>query len=464
MFHTSSQPSAHEEISFDIGNSIKGSSSGSKNEVKRMDGECQISAARERTKELRDKVMNTRLELRELRVELQHSHARIWKMQVRFWQGLEDHWEEEGKSDKALARELHDDIRGALDSIGPRQDLYDETEDSLVLLEYRLEKQESRYYELEVRLRGTFKAESTHSASSSATSQRSRRPGSQLIDDENSATHRFLSRVGDAKILKERLSELVAERNQYLDIERERVALGLPLYQPNVDFLSTFDDVYAAQIDELRIVEEDLQRLELETNVMHPSIAGHAPHGSPHTIDIPLSVYHNDQYQTSTFSGSPKLLRCQSDGGFGRGSIDIFSIRQRINQWILDNLATSAIERARHKAIIDNPGLDNRAWWSLVEEYWQTDRASQSPGSSPGSRSNPFAVGSSAPIPIPEPSIMTNEINNQAGQGLECSPSSSDMGRDSTFKHPLKPLGDHEYPMVERSFICLDEYETSSSY
>lgn len=46
-------------------------------------------------------------------------------------------------------------------------------------------------------------------------------------------------------------------------------------------------------------------------------------------------------------------------------------------------LSSSPIEKARHRAILNNPKLPLDVWWSLVLEFWHQDRAAfSSPNSS----------------------------------------------------------------------------------
>lgn len=322
--------------------------------------------ANQEVKNLRSQVTRCRLELRELRVVLRQRQVKIRQMQAQFWRDLQNQWNDARKFDKNPLQQLYDEIERALDELGPEQANYDEKEDDLDLLEYKLGKLEDRFYT-------TDKAFASFSSSSS--SRRSRSTTPTRPEDEASWDYHYLSRVGDAKIVRERLEDLNLERSQYVDLERDRTAMGLDLYKPNVEFLESYDDVYAKIELELREIEEDLSRLRNESR--STPLTGAKPF---ETTDLPqnsASLPH--EHESPKAPSHRDALRRKSDGDLQNVPIDTLTVRQRVNQWILESLTGSALERARHRAMLHNPNLDDDTWKSLVTDYWQPDQAAVSP-------------------------------------------------------------------------------------
>ena len=216
--------------------------------------------AKKQIENLRGQVTRNRLELRELRVELRQRHFKIRQTQAQFWRGLQNQWNNSRMFDKTTLQQLYDDIQRALDELGPEEANYDEKEDDLDVLEYKLGKLEDRFYDADADM-----AESKAGfarASSSISSRRSQSNTPTQIEDEASLNYRYLSRLGDANIVRERLEDLSVEKSQYVDLGRDRAAMGLGLYQPNIEFLDTYEEVYAKNLFDLREIEQDLKRLQ----------------------------------------------------------------------------------------------------------------------------------------------------------------------------------------------------------
>ena len=332
--------------------------------------------AKKQVQYLRDQVTSRRLELRELRAELRQRHVKIRQMEAQFWRSMQTQWNDNTTLDKSALQLLFDDIQRALDELGPEESNYDEKEDDLDLLEYKLGKIEDRFYHTDEDLAGN--TDGFPSASSSSSSRRSQSTDPTRPEDEASWNYRYLSRLGDANIVRERLADLSIEKSHYVDLERDRSAMGLDLYKPNVEFLDTFEDVYASHEFELREIEEDLQRLLKESHSTSPT--AREPFGP---IDLPqdsISLTHEHEVPKSHSHGDTR--RRKSDCDLRKVQVDPLTIRHCINQWILEILEVSAFERARHRAWLDDPNLDERHWWSLVLDYWQSDQAAKSPPSS----------------------------------------------------------------------------------
>ncbi len=346
-------------------------------------------ALRKEVSHLREKVIMARLEVRERRAVMRQQHALVRSLETR----LLKQWQRyEGSADQDAVIHLHGELCLALDKLGPLEEDYDEREDGLDTLEFDLEAKEARFYEehSEVGPDGRADYPSTQHSSTSTLSD-------ELDQDFLSPQYLYYSRIGDAKIARERLMDLEAQKDQYLDIERERGALGIPLYQENIDFLSQYDNEYAEHQQELERIERDIQSLGIQAgfstaNDTIATVTFHEPEWEAETK--------TDNRQSSPVAepGQPgqsgplleESSRRRSENDSWTIPNDPRSTRDRINQWILERLKHSPIERARHKAELNDPSLETDAWWSLVCQYWQLDRAARSSESS-----SPYASGGS---------------------------------------------------------------------
>ncbi|KAL8998668.1 MAG: hypothetical protein Q9169_002329 [Polycauliona sp. 2 TL-2023] len=330
-------------------------------------------ALRKEISHLREKVIMTRLELRERRVGMRQQHGVIRNLETR----LLKLWRTACTDPNAIP-ELHSELCIALDKLGPMEVDYDEREDGLDTLEFDLEAKEARFYEQDT--------QADNDGHSSPQRSSIAAPTDDSEQDFLSPQYLYYSRIGDAQIARERLMDLEAQKDKYLDTEREREALGVPLYQENIDFLSRYDNEHAQHQQELEKIEREIQSLEVQVG---PSNAD-APVSRVSFHDLAWEADVNTGNQQSSEPGQARRSRPSSEEYARRKSEndilhlpkDNQSSRDRINQWILERLENSRFEQALHKAELDSPELDNKAWWSLVRQFWQLDRAARSSQSS----------------------------------------------------------------------------------
>ncbi|KAI4261937.1 MAG: hypothetical protein L6R42_002880, partial [Xanthoria sp. 1 TBL-2021] len=306
-----------------------------------------------------------RLELRESRVGMRQQHALVRSLETRIlkqWQRYD------GSTDHDAVTHLHSELCLALDKLGPMEEDYDEREDGLDTLEFELEAKEARFYKQHTQA-APHESDEHLSMQPSSTSTLS----DELEQDFLSPQNLYLSRIGDAKIARERLMDLEAQKDQYLDIERERDALGIPLYQENIDFLHRYDSEYAEHQKELEKIERDIQSLEIQAGLSN----------AEDTVDT--VIFHDLDWDVEANTGDRQSSPVSEPGHAGRSGPsleeyprrksenDVWNLpndprssRDRINQWIWERLEDSRFEQARHKAELNNPDLDDEAWWSLV--------------------------------------------------------------------------------------------------
>ncbi|KAL8793198.1 MAG: hypothetical protein Q9195_004228 [Heterodermia aff. obscurata] len=407
-------------------------------ERRRLRRQERFAATKREVEDLRDAILGRRLSLRESRTALGRQHSRIRQLEAQLLKELRNLWEIQTVADNTHMNQIYEEIVEASDQMGPGEEEFREKEDDLGVMEFKLGKLEDRLYNYirfadpNIHLQTDYM-----SSSSDASSVPSPSTGVLLDEPEQSPLNRYLSRYGDANIIKERLAELEMQRSEYAEQEEERDVLGVPLYQPNVEFLAAFDRVYDQHLTELHTIEDDLAILGHE--------AGLAPQTSSHDASPPARPTSPKSYHEPDDRGlrsSDGLERRRSDSDLFGISNDPVSARRRINQWILDRLIDSPIERARHKAILESPFLNDKDWLALILEHWKKDRLAISPESS-GQNTSKITMSPEDRRPnvsstsnFPDPLAGTVDATNAAfGDSAEASLILSGLNTEDFYPH-----------------------------
>ncbi|KAL8726512.1 MAG: hypothetical protein Q9181_006022 [Wetmoreana brouardii] len=346
---------------------------------------------RQKISHLREQVIMRRLELREQRVGMREQHGIVRTLEtqlLRQWQRYD------GSLDQDAIAHLHSELSAALDELGPMEEDYDEKEDGLDTLEYDLEASEARFYKRYARS-DPGQSHGTSSPYHSPTSTFSEQPDLPPTAPQDFLSPHYLyqSRMGEANAVQERLMELEEQKAHYLEIERQRNPLGIPLYQENVEFLSSYGSTYAAQSETLKMIKKDIQDLAIrigystEKDANDPVILrgigrpseNNAGHRQRSAVTEPGQAGLSNEL-------TKESLRRKSETDVWNLPNDPQSSRDRINQWILERLEVSKFEVVMHRTILDevltdsklDRKLDKERWWKLVHEYWQQDRAARS--------------------------------------------------------------------------------------
>lgn len=389
---------------------------------------------RKRISRLREKVIGSRLELRERRVDMREQHGLVRSLEAQ----LLRHWQENnGLIEQDAIGRLHNELCAALDELGPMEQNYDEKEDGLDTLEYDLEAHESRFYKRYTR---SDSDESHDSPSMHRSSMSSPSEAIDLVpaDHQNFLAPQYLynARIGEAYAARERLMELDEQKAHYLEIEQDRTALGIPLYQENVDFLSKYPSIYAKHMEELEKIEVDIRQLSgsthLEETVDYGLLHGVGRH-SDVSADFRQKSPFTEPEQAKPLDGTTKeSLRRKSEADVWNVPDDPRSSRDRINQWIWERLEHSKMEKVIHKTILNDPEIDEDAWWQLVRQFWQFDRAARS-----SKNSSRHASGLST-------SVRPQELRQSSGSVL--GEISNAARRSSSVVNDMFPAGTFAWP------------------
>jgi hypothetical protein len=348
----------------------------------------------------REHVLPLRLQLHDLRASLKHKRTAlnlqdaqlIQRMRVLFSKNMTP--EMESLLDDFTA------MQEARDQLPPEEDDYDKLEDQLIRQEWELQEAELRIYgggaSAQISALGDDELailEETFKDTESMLSTRSGGPA------ENSQPFtKYLSRRGDANIVKERIDGLRAERAQLIEEEIMRARIGLTLDEPSRAFLATFDTNHQALQLELTRIEEDILRLK-EALVDDDGILFSTDQfdGGPWEIvdgqisDIMqrLSLEGDSGFDFADADPSikePLLLPVlpveerlkpvflHSSAGVSKG---LFSTANYINEWLLHRLQRSLQEVHRFMSVgdVQRLNLSPERIKDLVLEWWFKDQS-----------------------------------------------------------------------------------------
>ena len=185
----------------------------------------------------------------------------------------------------------------------------------------------------------------------------------------------YLSRLGDADLLKERLWNLRAERASVVEEQISRQQIGLTLDPDSQEFLDNFVETEKHISEEIAAAEEDIRLLKMECEsqgLLEPTDE------LPHDIDSKETLLE----QPVVYTEDPLLLlwRDKCPAFFVNDSThsqDAISITEYINTWLLHQLCQSSFEihRLRSAPELEHLHVDNQRFRDLVLDLWLQDEA-----------------------------------------------------------------------------------------
>ena len=327
--------------------------------------------------DLREEVTQARLALREVAARLKEPRSQLLILNTKLYGIWQRNWNNATEPSRDMVTELYESIQKHLDEVGPLEETYIEQEDELHSLEYRLGEIEERVYGRAVTL---DPQSGSHASSSTSPSIRERSPGydekpSDAPKDED-AVQRYLDRVGDANIVRERIAQLQQDRDYYIETAKQRAAVGVPQYQPNIEFLADFDSVFEENMQELNTINQDIQRLAVAADIEAPSSPATEVAVVETDDSLPLAMRATWPLPSDTpKEAKPKRSFSYDDLSELRKN-DKINLRERINSWILERLRTSRMER-----LLDSPDIRAEERWDAIVHSWPWE--SQFPVSSP---------------------------------------------------------------------------------
>ena len=327
-------------------------------------------AEKDRAGNLWQRVTLRRAQVREFRDELRADREDLWELQNRFQEVLQKQWQGQEDVDKTLLDRLHKETEEAFERLGPNEAAFNEAEDDLRILEYKLQG-------LGRRLSASPRSRKSSEVTEDAARPFSPLSGLQQSDksissrEDSSPRARYRVRKAEAQIASTRLQELADERLMLLEVEQNAGPTGPRLEAADVEFLANFDSRYQEQYNEVEALGQDLTALRLEAGSMISS----------ETRKDEFDTADNSMPQSpESFPGrSPDRsrsflvnLKRRSDGN--QVHVDMRTTRQRVNQWVLEVLKASPVQRRMSEEFLQDPTLNNATWWHFVIRFQRINR------------------------------------------------------------------------------------------
>ena len=318
-----------------------------------------LKKGKNRVAGLRQEIMGNRLRLRERRRELRDEQANALDLETKLMQSISKFWELGELPDKSTDK-VYVSLKEARDRLGPLEDNYDREEDEHNALEFQLDEEDTQLLDNDTKP-DDQSTKPDDQSTQPATSESDAAASGAL----NPIIHEYYSRIGDANIIRERLSDLQLEHTQLLDDAEFRKNHNVKLYAENAEFLAGIHKRYDELNADLEQAEADIAKLGQRATEMGFSIDSRSPIGIlpprlPEKRPIfkePTPVLHR---VTQTDEVLPYLLS------------DYAEVRARISRWILDNLRYSPIERVKYLLEdLERDSIDDGTWAHGVFEYWR---------------------------------------------------------------------------------------------
>jgi hypothetical protein len=354
--------------------------------------------------EMRLAVVRRRHEAQEARSGLRQAREALDALDARFIQEVRVLCANRRSEEFANLFELTEAMQNQRDKFYPMEDDYNKLEDHLDLEEFELHEAESRLYERLGSPRTSIVAADDRA---SLWREEDLQPqlGNLSLETEEPAYTDYLSRIGDANIVKERILELQRERMHLVEEERVRARVGRSLDEEALQFLESFDirhqelqDQYAAIQEDLAMMREGLplsiplpfattqfadesysfgtgmirQLMDAspvitasDLNTSTPTSMPPSPRDAIAAAQLPradpLLLPDNDISPTFTFGDSSER--------------DPISTVTYVNEWLLNRLRRSSMEVWRFKSAeeLQALNLDGAAVRDLVMQWWSKD-------------------------------------------------------------------------------------------
>jgi len=201
----------------------------------------------------------------------------------------------------------------------------------------------------------------------------------------------YQAKIGEANILHERLEELPLEKEEYLQEQRNLESLGQKMDPLDLEFLNSYDDIFAKYNAELAILESEIQRLEpaaLENGLdpqatysqLRPIALDHPiledQPNMPHGVSRPDSVIENMPIDLQLADAPPGD---GADAQPGNEALPATTSTTEIYQW-LQGIPTMAFRRFSRTT--RKRGGHNNNWvrisWNWVPGSWGKAKANES--------------------------------------------------------------------------------------
>ena len=330
----------------------------------------ELKKALRKQSRLRGILYGKRLQLKEKRNELRQERVLLADVDGSFMKSVRRFPEQdrfEFEDGHRLQLEQQRDLVGSLEyEYDQAEDEYDIAEDDLLNEERKLN----------VLLSNSLNEQSDtgdeHTTEPSSDNHlQSEEPRYSNEDDEaRTRLVEYQSRVGDARILEERLQDLWLEQEERNSFAKRRENFGVEMAGSDEDFKEYFNYRRSEIVGELGVIHADIERLKDALIQAGPVFPMTNPTDRPPEV-LPYQAHPRPRPASSPVARQRPL----SESILQTLQKNLATTRAHISRWILKTFGSSPIECARHKYILRELGdesLDDKEWARLVLEHWKT--------------------------------------------------------------------------------------------
>ncbi len=323
--------------------------------------------------DLRDGLYGKRLKLKEKRNELRQELSILSEADAKFMKAVRQYCSKNQVLEEDFEEKYYTDMEQQRDVVGSLQYDYDQEEDEHDVAENELVGEEEKLSIMVSKFLDQGNDE--EALQSNASSGRHLLPQETIYPpktDKEVAIEEYQSRQGDARIMQERLADLLAEEDVRRSFAKKRENVGWGFVESEGDFAEEFNKQFREIESELGIIEADVKRLKDDL------IQSGYLESEPASTIQPASLFSLPPIQP------PPRIQAQSPVQVGRNraksdSIAPLVVREistarvresRVSQWILVTFGSYRVEQSQQNAILRDLEVEAIGGELLDEKKW----------------------------------------------------------------------------------------------
>lgn len=333
---------------------------------------------------LRDTLYGKRLELKEKRNELRQERVLLADADGNFMKNSVRRFPEQDQFE--VESEHYDQLEHQRDLVGSLQYEYDQAEEEYDFAENELDSEEGNLQVLLSKYMNKHCDTGDEPTSTPSLNSHLQPEEPQYCNEEDEARMclaEYQSRIGDARIMEERLQDLLSEQEERDTFAKKRQHLGIDLEGSDDDFTENFNYRYSEIVGELDTIYADIERLKdglIQAGYIFPK---------PNPNDRPPDVLAYQAHSRPRPAYFPvERERPLSENILQTLQNNFATNRAHISRWILNTFGSSPVECARHREILRgliDGSLEDKEWARLVFEHWKRAECGGDDDSSRGS-------------------------------------------------------------------------------
>jgi hypothetical protein len=222
-----------------------------------------------RISDRRTRVFNGRQNLQAKRLALRHLRLQATQLESHVLSALDKQSADPSFDYDALLREFFKRLREVRQKISQEEYAYDRDEKAVTIDESALSSEEYQLYR--DFSRSLFPNNTGPSEPIPTVVNPPKEPPTVTpVPNVPVPLHEYETKIGEASIVHETLEQLNSERSEYLEMQRQGIALD----SDELEFLESYENVYRETLDRLRVLEKEIRELEYaadETGQLSPS-------------------------------------------------------------------------------------------------------------------------------------------------------------------------------------------------